>query len=87
MFACAALTGARLGELLALLWKHVDIDGRKLRIEQSLWRYQLVTPKTQGNFRTVLFGEGLGQALKNHFQNSLHTEPEGFVFSKPDGRQ
>jgi len=85
LFACAALTGARLGELLALRWKHIDLDGRKLRIEQSLWRGRLVTPKTEGSFRTLLFGEALGKALTNHLQNSQHIEPEDFVFSKPDG--
>jgi integrase len=85
LFSCAALTGARLGELLALQWKHVDFDGRKLRIEQSLWRRRLVPPKTLGSFRTVLFGEALGKALTNHLQNSQHIGPEDFVFSKSDG--
>ncbi|HUU13876.1 MAG TPA: site-specific integrase, partial [Terriglobia bacterium] len=85
LFACAALTGARLGELLALQWKHIDFDGKKLRIEQSLWHGQLVTPKTEGSFRTVLFGKALAEALTNHIQNSQHIGPEDFVFSKPDG--
>jgi integrase len=85
LFVCAALTGARLGEILGLQWKHIDFDYRKLRIEQSLWRGRLVTPKTQGSFRTVLFGEVLAVALTNHRQNSQHIGPEDFVFSKPDG--
>jgi len=85
LFACAALTGARLGELLALKWKHIDFDGKKLRIAQSLWHGRLVTPKTEGSFRTVLFGEALAEALTNHMQNSQHIGPEDFVFSKPDG--
>lgn len=38
-FTAAALTGARLGELLALQWKHVDFERRTLRIEEPLaWR-------------------------------------------------
>ena len=85
LFACAALTGARLGELLGLQWKHIDFDGRKLRIAQSLWHGRLVTPKTQGSFRTVLFGAALGMALTNHLKNSQHIGPEDFVFSKSDG--
>jgi integrase len=79
------LTGARLGGLLALQWKHIDFDGRKLRIEQSLWRGQLVAPKTEGSFRTLLFGEALGKALTNHLQISKRIGPEDFVFSKSDG--
>lgn len=30
LFQCAMLTGARLGELLGLQWKHVDFDSQKL---------------------------------------------------------
>lgn len=85
LFTCAALTGARLGELLGLQWRHIDFDGRKLRIEQSLWHGRLLDPKTKGSFRTVLFGEALGKALTNHLQNSQHIGPEDFAFSKPDG--
>jgi len=85
LFACAALTGARLGELLALQWKHIDFDRWKLRIEQSLWHGRLMTPKTEGSFRTVLFGEALKNALKDHLQISMHVGPEDFVFSKADG--
>jgi integrase len=49
LFITAALTGARLGELLALQWKHLNLEERTLRIEQSLWKGQLVPPKTAGS--------------------------------------
>jgi len=48
-FDCVALTGTRLGEAWALKWKHVDLERRTLRIERSLWRGQLVSPKTAGS--------------------------------------
>jgi integrase len=85
LFATAALTGARLGELLALQWRHIDLVGRKLRIEQSLWRTQLFAPKTMGSIRTIYFGEGLAQALAEHSQKAARKGPEDFVFCKPDG--
>ncbi len=85
LFVCAALTGARLGELLGLQWKHVDFEGQKLRIEQSLWHEQLVSPKTPESTRTIPFGQILNWALKGHSQNSAHTRPEDFVFVKRDG--
>lgn len=85
LFVCAALTGLRLGELLGLQWKHIDFSSAKLRIEQSLWNRQLVSPKTKGSVRTLPFGEVLGKTLAHHFQNSRHTEPTNFVFSKSDG--
>jgi integrase len=85
LFLCAALTGLRLGELLGLQWKHIDLSSAKLRIEQSLWNGQLVSPKTKGSLRTLRFGDVLRQTLFLHRQNSLHTRPEDFVFSRSDG--
>lgn len=85
LFVCAALTGAGLGELLGLEWKHLDLKNRTLRIEQSLWQKQLVTPKTMRSVRTIPFGHGLSQAFVEHQQNVTHLQPEDFVFCKRDG--
>jgi integrase len=84
LFACAALTGARLGELLGLQWKHIDLPNRRLRIEQSLWHGQLLPPKTQGSARTIPFGEALATALTEHFENAAPRGAEDFVFCKRD---
>jgi integrase len=81
----ATLTGARLGELLALQWRHIDLAGRKLRIEQSLWRSQLFAPKTAGSVRTIYFGEGLTQALTEHSGKAARKGLEDFVFCKQNG--
>jgi integrase len=40
-----ALTGIRLGELLALQWKHVDFQAGSLLIAQALWHGQIASPK------------------------------------------
>jgi len=85
LFTCAALTGARLGELLGLQWKHIDFEARKLRIEQSLWQGQLVSPKTEGSIRTIPFGDALRVALVEHLRSSRYTGAEDFVFCKVDG--
>jgi len=84
-FCCAGLTGARLGELLGLQWKHIDLTSRKLRIEQSLWHGSIVSPKTIGSIRTIYFGDVLAGALTEHFQHTSHGKPEDFVFCKKDG--
>jgi len=85
LLASAALTGARLGELLGLQWKHVDLNNKKLRIEQSLWHGQLLSPKTAGSVRTIYFGEALANLLVSHHQNAAHAGAEDFVFSKANG--
>jgi len=85
LFQCAMLTGARLGELLGLQWKHVDFDAHKLEIKQALWEGQLVQPKTEGSARVIYFGPSLLAALASQKQNSNHNESDDFVFCKDDG--
>lgn len=86
LFTCIALTGLRLGELLALEWKHIDFDAGVIKVEQGLWRGQIVTPKTIGSARNVPYGAVLGKLLANHKRRSQHNQPENFVFCKPDGQ-
>jgi len=85
LFTCIALTGLRLGELLALEWKHVDLNSGVIKVEQNLWRGQIVAPKTIGSARIVPYGAVLGEVLVNHKRRSLHNQQEDFVFCKPDG--
>jgi integrase len=84
-FDCVALTGTRLGEVLALKWKHVDLERRILRIEHSLWRGQLLSPKTTASTRDIPLGSALNETLGNHRENTLHRGPDDFVFCKKDG--
>jgi len=66
LFTTVALTSLRLGELLALQWRHVDFENGKLRIEQSLWEGQIVSVKTKSSVRVILFGELLARHLTDH---------------------
>jgi integrase len=84
-FDCVALTGTRLGEVLALKWKHVDLERRILRIEHSLWRGQLLSPKTTASTRDIPLGSALNETLRNHRECSSHRGPDDFVFCKKDG--
>jgi integrase len=86
LFQCAMLTGARLGEILGLQWKHIDLDAQALEIRQALWEGELVTPKTEGSVRVIYFGPSLLAALMAQKQNSNHNGPEDFVFCKEDGQ-
>jgi integrase len=85
LFVCLELTGLRAGELLGLQWKHVSLEAGELRVEQSLWNKQVVTPKTRSSRDSIWFDDILKQVLSEHRQHSAHTGPEDFIFSKPDG--
>ena len=85
LFQCAMLTGARLGELLGLQWKYVDLAERRLEIRQALWEGQLVAPKTHDSTRSIYFGPALSSAFEAQRLSSRHTTPESFVFCKADG--
>jgi integrase len=85
LFVCIALTGLRAGELLGLQWKHICLAKGELRVEQSLWNKQLVTPKTKSSKGSVWFDDVLTQVLTEHHRNSAHIAPDDFVFCKSDG--
>lgn len=84
-FTCVALTGLRLGELLALQWQDIELQTRTLRVVRSLWKNQLVTPKTKASVRSIPIGDVLAETLASHRALSAFTRPEDFVFCKPDG--
>jgi integrase len=52
---------------------------------QALWEGQLLTPKTEGSVRTILFGPALLAALRVQKETAGKTSSEGFVFCKTDG--
>jgi integrase len=85
LFTTAALTGARLGELLALQWKHINLREGTLLIEQSLWHGKLVPPKTANSVRTIRFANALGSTLAAHFNQAEFRTADSFVFCKPGG--
>ena len=84
-FQVLALTGVRAGEAFGLQWKHVDLANSQLRIEQSLWHGQLVTPKTNQSVRTIPLSPVLVEALTKYRDVSAMKAPDAFVFCKNDG--
>jgi integrase len=66
----AAWTGMRLGELLALRWSDVDLDGRRFRVTNTLqWAgagFSFAEPKTARGRRTVSLPPIAGEALRAH---------------------
>jgi integrase len=60
--------GLRLGELLALDWRHVDLKARTLRVEQA-WdhgSHQFIAPKSKAGKRTIPIVDPLRILLSDH---------------------
>ena len=63
-------TGMRRGELLALRWQDVDLDGGKLRVERSIEQtkagLRFKSPKTKHGRRTITIPPSIAAELRVH---------------------
>lgn len=85
LFVVTAVTGMRIGEILALRWQDVDLNAKKLTVRHSLWRGQLGTPKTKASAKTRNLSDLLVTAFRVQKLNSDFTQPDDFVFARRDG--
>jgi len=85
MFTCVAMTGLRVGELLGLRWSNVNFGRSELSITHSLWRRELVTPKTDASARTLHLPAVLTNLLAEHQKGARFDSPEDFMFARVDG--
>ena len=85
LFITIALTGLRIGELLALRWEDLDFMSRKLSIRHSLWQGTIGTTKTKASERTLHLPSILYDILLEHRQRSRFVEADDFIFCRADG--
>jgi integrase len=85
MVLLAVLTGLRVGEILALRWQDVDLEGGELRVVQAVYRGCLGSPKTRGSKRTIPLPETVIGALTNLAQWTRGLTPERLVFPSRKG--
>lgn len=86
----AALTGARLSELLALTWDDVrlqELDDAEIAVGWQVDRYGNRRPtKTDRSARTVPIPKELALMLARHKLGSRHAQPTDYVFCTCTGR-
>lgn len=90
LFTLAALTGARLSELLALRWgnlRFADADDAEIEFAHQVDRRGNLRPtKTDGSARTVPVPRELALILRSHHTRSTYTAADDFVFATRTGR-
>ena len=84
LFLTAAFTGLRMGELLALRWRDVDLAGSVLRVRASYYLGQLTTPKS-GKVRWVPMAPDVAGALAQLGRRVDWTSDEDLVFCGETG--
>ncbi len=95
-FLTAVLTGARVGELTALTWDDVDLEGATVTIERTVsWAKPRGTkdratprfyrPKTESSRRTIPLSAELVSALRR-WKLACPPSPLDLVFPSTDGR-
>ncbi len=84
LFLTAALTGLRMGELLALRWRDVDFEAQSVRVLASYTAGGLGTPKS-GQGRAVPLVEEAAQALARLGTRKRWNGPDDLVFAGRGG--
>jgi integrase len=77
------LTGLRIGELLALRWRNIDLEKGELRVMQSVYDGHFDVPKTPRSQRSVPLGPTAVQILTA--RKPSVTNPEALVFATREG--
>ncbi len=85
MVLLGILTGLRMGEILGLRWKDLDLVSGQLRVEQAVYRGQVGSPKTKGSRRTLPLPQGLIGVLTSFKAQSARRSDEGLVFRTRNG--
>jgi integrase len=83
IFLTAAMTGMRQGELLALRWRDVDWEAKRIRVRRNYTRGHWSTPKSRSGERAVPLSGRVEEELKSHCQRSRFSHEDDLVFAHP----
>jgi len=85
MVSLIAATGLRIGELLALRWSALDLQGGSLTVRESVFGGKFQPPKTQKAIRTIPLGRHAVAALSAHRNRVTRRAAEDLVFGNRNG--
>jgi integrase len=83
--AVAVLTGLRIGEILALRWKRIDLLGATLEVAENYSSGEFGSPKTKSSRRVIPISSSLRRILEDHRKRMKPASPEELVFQTPRG--
>jgi integrase len=79
----AAMSGLRMGELLALRWLDVDWRAHRIRVRRNYVRGHLGSPKSRRGSRSVPLADRLGGELDRLHRQTAYQADEDLVFGNP----
>jgi integrase len=85
IFAIAAMTGMRVGELLALQTNDLDFERKIIHVRRSVWHGQIQTVKSKASRAPVPMPDALSVIIKV-FLESWQPNPAKFLFLNRRGR-
>lgn len=83
IFLTAAMTGMRQGELLALRWRDVDREAKRIRVRRNYTRGHWSTPKSRSGERSVPLSSKVEAELRAHLRRTHFASEDDLVFANP----
>ena len=83
MYRTAAMTGLRLGEMIALRWRDVDWSASAIRVRSNYVLGEFGTPKSRRSTRSVPMADEVAGALERHYQAAGCPGDDELVFPDP----
>ena len=85
MFAIAAMTGLRAGEVMGLQKGDLDLERRVIHVRRSAWYGRVQTVRSKASRAPVAMSEALSTLL-NDYLATWKPNAEGFLFLNRNGR-
>jgi integrase len=81
----AVLTGLRIGEILALRWKRIDLLRGTLEVAETYSGGEFGSPKTKSSRRIIPISSLLRSILENHRRIATGEQSGDLIFQTPTG--